>query len=127
MKWLLAITCKYMESITMRSDSAPPSPQGLSPTLGSGFLEAPQELTPEEETQAPGAGQRVSLTTSPRLRLFALCINILVLAELFVAMFFASQQPDSLTPVFFKTFFCMLAPTLVAALVGRRIITKAER
>jgi hypothetical protein len=71
-----------------------------------------------------GEARHVSLTHDPRLRLFALFINLLLIIELFVAMFFASQDPDRLTPVFFTLFFSMLAPTIIAAVVGRRIIGK---
>ncbi len=83
----------------------------------------------QEEYHQPGMGeaQKVSLTASPRLRLFALLINVLVVSELCVAMYFAQQTPDRLTPVFFKVFFSLLVPTLVAAVVGRRLIAKAER
>jgi hypothetical protein len=72
----------------------------------------------------PGAARPFSLTADPRLRLFALGINLLVLVELCVAMFFAAQEPDSLTPVFFKLFFGMLAPTIITAVIGRRLIGK---
>lgn len=81
----------------------------------------------EYHEPAMGEAQKVSLTSSPRLRLFALLINVLVIGELCVAIYFAQQTPDRLTPVFFKVFFCLLAPTLVAAVVGRRLIAKAER
>lgn len=74
-----------------------------------------------------GEAQKVSLTTSPRLRLFAMIINILVVGEVAVAMYFASQTPDRLTPVFFKIFFSLLVPTLVLAFLGRRHIAKAEQ
>lgn len=74
-----------------------------------------------------GQAQRVSLTASPRMRLFAVLINFMVISELFVAMYFANQTPDRLTPVFFKIFFSLLAPTLVLAIVGRRLIAKADR
>jgi uncharacterized integral membrane protein len=89
--------------------------------------------TPEEpgrETAQPpeegalGEARPFSLTDDPRLRLFALFINLLVVIELFVAMFFATRDPDNLTPVFFKLFFGMLAPTLIVAFVGRRVIGK---
>lgn len=82
-----------------------------------------------EEYHEPGMGeaQKVSLTSSPRMRLFALLINVMVVSELCVAMYFAQQTPDRLTPVFFKVFFSLLVPTLVAAVVGRRLIAKAER
>lgn len=83
----------------------------------------------EAEYREPGMGeaQNVSLTCSPRMRLFAILINVLVVTELFVAMYFAQQTPARLTPVFFKIFFSLLVPTLVVAFVGRRLIAKAEQ
>lgn len=83
----------------------------------------------EQEYYEPAMGeaQKVSLTTSPRMRLFALLINLMVISELCVAIYFAQQTPDRLTPVFFKVFFSLLVPTLLAAVVGRRLIAKAER
>ncbi len=73
-----------------------------------------------------GAAQKVSLTSSPRMKLFAVCVNVLVLAELTLAMYFAAQDPDRLTPVFFKIFFSLLVPTIIAAIIGRRLIARAE-
>ena len=87
-------------------------------------------LVPTDEKndeKGMGEAQKVSLATSPRLRLFAMFINLLVVSELFVAMYFASQTPDRLTPVFFTIFFSLLAPTLVLAFFGRRCIAKAEQ
>jgi hypothetical protein len=93
-----------------------------------GVCPAPED--PGRETAQPseegalGEARPFSLTDDPRLRLFALFINLLVVIELFVAMFFAARDPDNLTPVFFKLFFAMLTPTLVVAFVGRRVIGK---
>jgi Ni/Fe-hydrogenase subunit HybB-like protein len=44
-------------------------------------------------------------------------LDILVIGELCVSMYFASQDPDNLTPVFFKNFLCMVIPTLLLAKV----------
>ena len=89
----------------------------------------PDALERHEACHEPGMGeaQKVSLAHSPRLRLFALLINVLVVSELVVSMYFAQQTPDRLTPVFFKVFFSLLVPTLVVAIVGRRLIARAER
>lgn len=106
----------------MHSDTAPK--QELMPP-------APEAAeTPEKEYEGEagfGEGQKVSLSGDPRLKLFAALINFLVICELFVAMYFASQDPDRLTPVFFKIFFSLLVPTIVAAFVGRRLLAKAAR
>lgn len=85
------------------------------------------QSAPEHVEAAMGEAQKVSLTSSPRLRMFAILINVLVLTELFVAMYFAQQTPARLTPVFFKIFFSLLVPTLVVAFVGRRLIARSER
>lgn len=83
---------------------------------------------PEDfEDNAMGAAQKVSLASSPKMKLFALFINVLVIGELFVSMYFANQTPERLTPVFFKIFFSLLLPTLVLAYLGRRILAKAEQ
>lgn len=94
-----------------------------------GILSPAEEAAQAEmhEERGMGEAQHVSLTASLRMRLFAVLINVLVIAELFVAMYVASQDPARLTPVFFKVFFTMLAPTLAAAIIGRRLIAKAER
>lgn len=88
---------------------------------------APDQSREEYHEPAMGEAQKVSLSSNPRMRLFAVLINFLVISELCVAMYFAQQTPDRLTPVFFKVFFSLLVPTLVAAVVGRRLIAKAER
>ena len=100
---------------------------------GQNRVEASREreyLQPTDEKsdeKGIGEAQKVSLATSPRLRFFAMIINVLVVGELFVAMFFAARTPDSLTPVFFKVFFSLLVPTLIVAFLGRRWIAKAEQ
>ncbi len=54
--------------------------------------------------------------------IFVLGVNLVVLAELCVAMAFASAAPERFTAVFLKVFFGLLVPTLLlAALVKRRI------
>ena len=89
------------------------------------MMENPDEMPMDEGGM--GEAQKVSLSTSPRMRLFALCINLLVLTELTVAMYFAAQNPDKLTPVFFKIFFSLLVPTIIGAIVGRRLIARADQ
>lgn len=90
-------------------------------------MDMPRDAHAEHAEAAMGEAQKVSLTSSPRLRMFAVLINVLVVSELFVAMYFAQQTPVRLTPVFFKIFFSLLVPTLVAAYVGRRLIARSER
>ena len=62
----------------------------------------------------------------PRL-LLTITVNLLVLAEVFIAMYFAAQNPDEITPIFFKTLFSMLVPTLVLAYVAKRLIVRGMR
>lgn len=80
-----------------------------------------------EQQSAMGEAQHVNLASSPRLRLFAVCINLLVILELCIAMYMASLDQSRLTPIFFKVFFSMLVPTLIGAAVGRRLIARSER
>ncbi|MDL2316208.1 hypothetical protein LJC59_03915 [Desulfovibrio sp. OttesenSCG-928-A18] len=105
----------------MQSSTFPPS---ASPAQGGMAHDAQDEQHGEG---GYGQAQKVSLSTSPRMRLFAIGVNLLVLVELFVAMFFASQNQATLTPVFFKIFFSLLVPTIIGAIVGRRLIARAER
>lgn len=113
------------EKKDMQSHSAPHT----LPPLLTAPQKAPELLVPEKPVTERGLGeaQRVSLSANPRLRIFAFFINIIVVCEVFVAMYFASLDPDRLTPVFFKVFFALLVPTLVGAYLGRRLIGKAEQ
>lgn len=86
-----------------------------------------QPTDEKSDERGIGEAQKVSLATSPRLRLFAMFINFLVVSEVFIAMYFAAQTPDKLTPIFFKIFFSLLVPTLALAFWGRRRIAKAEQ
>lgn len=50
-------------------------------------------------------------------------VDVLVLAELAYSVYRANMDPENLTPVFFKTFFILLVPTLVLA----KIVVKRLR
>jgi len=50
-------------------------------------------------------------------------VDVLVLAELGYSLYRANMDPENLTPVFLKTFFILLIPTLVMA----RIVVKRLR
>jgi membrane protein CcdC involved in cytochrome C biogenesis len=50
-------------------------------------------------------------------------INILILAELCISMYFGAKNPDNLTSVFFKLFFGMLIPTLI---ISRFIVKRLK-
>jgi hypothetical protein len=54
-------------------------------------------------------------------------VNLLVLAELCVAMYMAAQKPEEFTPVFFKVFFALLVPTLILAAFSKRFVRAKEK
>lgn len=75
---------------------------------------------------AMGEAERVEVAKGPARRILTIAVNLLVIGELFVAMYFAAKDPDTLTPVFYKVFFSLLVPTLVGAWAARRIISRRE-
>ena len=81
----------------------------------------PLKETPLEQNRI-GEAQSFELTGSLHQRLLAIGINLLVIGELFIAMYFAAQDQDRLTPIFFKVFFSLLVPTLIVAFIGKWII-----
>jgi hypothetical protein len=71
-----------------------------------------------------GEAQSVQLARGvPRL-LLTVATNLLVLVEVFIAMYFAAKTPEEITPVFFKFFFSMLLPTLALAFILKRLIAR---
>ena len=93
---------------------------------------APEQLRPHPSDPAPepvleedapmGAPQLVQATISVPHLIRVGIINLLVLAELFFAMYMASQNPEEFTPVFFKVLFALLVPTLILGVVSKRFI-----
>ncbi|MCU0604948.1 MAG: hypothetical protein MUC33_20045 [Desulfobacterales bacterium] len=66
--------------------------------------------------------ESVDVAANPRQWLLAVAINVLMLAELCVAMYLAAASPDAFTATFIKAFFGMLIPTLVVGhLLKRRL------
>ncbi|MDD5175341.1 MAG: hypothetical protein PHQ05_02810 [Sterolibacterium sp.] len=63
---------------------------------------------------------QVDVANHPRQWLLAVIINILVLAELCVAMYLAASSPEDFTATFIQTFFGMLIPTLVIGVLAKR-------
>ncbi len=53
-------------------------------------------------------------------RLLIIVMDAVVIAEIFVGMYFASLDQDNLTVVFCRTFFSLLLPTLVIGFLARR-------
>ena len=88
--------------------------------------ETPINTNGYEAQPGMGEAERVEISTSPYRRILTVVVNLLVLAEVFVAMYFAAKDPDTLTPVFFKVFFSLLLPTVVAAWTARRLISRRE-
>ncbi|HVO83768.1 MAG TPA: hypothetical protein VMU60_05020 [Syntrophobacteria bacterium] len=58
--------------------------------------------------------------------LVVIVIDVLVLAELAVAMYVAAGHPDTFTLTFMKTFFGMLIPTLVLGFLAKRMMRSAS-
>lgn len=54
--------------------------------------------------------------------LVVIVVDILILAELALAMYEANGNPDNFTPVFIKTFFGMLIPTLLIGYLCKRML-----
>jgi hypothetical protein len=50
-------------------------------------------------------------------------LDVLMLIELGISMYRANKTPDLFTPIFFKTFFVLVIPTLIVA----RIVIKRLR
>lgn len=71
-----------------------------------------------------GGAQHVSVSKNFASRVLAVVVNILVLAELCIAMYFGSQDMDNLTPIFFKVFFSLLIPTIIGTIFIRRLLAK---
>jgi hypothetical protein len=75
-----------------------------------------------------GAAQHVQMEFSRVHIIRVVLVNVLVLVELCVAMYFANENPDDFTPVFFKVFFSLLVPTLILASISKRFIrSKAKK
>ena len=104
----------------------PLSPQARQADGSAEYAKA--EASPENAAEGPiGEAQSVQLAHGLPRMLLTIAVNVLVLAEVFIAMYFAAQNPDEITPIFFKTLFSMLVPTLVLAFVAKRIIARRGR
>lgn len=104
----------------------PLSPQARHADASAEYAEA--ATSPEHAAEGPiGEAQSVQLAHGLPRMLLTITVNVLVLAEVFIAMYFAAQNPDEITPIFFKTLFSMLLPTLVLAFVAKRVIARRGR
>ena len=59
-------------------------------------------------------------------KLVIIITDCLILAEVFIAMYFAQQNAEQITALFMKYFFSMLIPTLVFAKVAMRLLRTRE-
>ncbi len=64
------------------------------------------------------------LTT--RQKIAVITVDVLILAEVCVAMYLANANPDLFTSTFMKSFFSMLVPTLIAGYVSVRLLREKE-
>ena len=93
-----------------------------------GSAGAVAEDSPELPSEGPiGEAQSVQVAHGLPRMLLTVAVNVLVLAEVFIAMYFAAKNPDEITPIFFKTLFSMLLPTLVLAFIAKRVIARRGR
>ncbi len=80
---------------------------------------------PDAET-AP-EDREFSIINNAKIRNLTIGVNLLLLIELCVAMFFAAQDPENLTPVFFSVFLPLLIPTIIGTIIAKRLIIKHEK
>jgi hypothetical protein len=59
-------------------------------------------------------------------KIVVITLDLLLLVELCIAMYFANLAPEAFTPTFVKTFFSLLLPTVLTGLFFlRRLKTKS--
>ena len=86
------------------------------------------EDRPAQAEEAPlGAPQQVHMDFSPPHLIRIVIVNVLVLAELCIAMYMAGQNPEEFQPVFLKVFFSLLVPTLILASIAKRLMKRHMR
>jgi hypothetical protein len=61
-----------------------------------------------------------------RQKIVVVTLDVLLLVELCIAMYFANLAPDAFTPTFVRTFFSLFLPTVLTGMFFlRRLKTKA--
>ena len=86
---------------------------------------SPNEEHAPDHAEAPmGAPQQVDMDFSLPHLIRIVTVNVLVLAELGIAMYLASQNPEEFQPVFLKVFFSLLVPTLILASIAKRLMKR---
>jgi uncharacterized membrane protein YhaH (DUF805 family) len=63
---------------------------------------------------------------SPQQKIAVAIIDVLIIVELCISMYFAARNPDAMTPIFMKSFFAMLIPTLITATITVRRLRTAN-
>ncbi|MCL2458218.1 MAG: hypothetical protein FWF31_05090 [Desulfobulbus sp.] len=104
----------------------PPATQSENAMSGSP-LPSSDEDAPAQSEAPMGAAQQVQTTLSLPHIIRLVIVNVLVLVELCIAMYMANKTPEEFTPVFFKTFFSLLVPTLILGVISKRFIPKAQQ
>lgn len=61
-----------------------------------------------------------------RQKISVAVMDVCILAEVAVSMFFASKDPENLTLLFMKYFFSMLIPTLIMCRVAVKVLRSPE-
>jgi len=61
-----------------------------------------------------------------RQKIAVIVVDVLMLAEVCVAMYLANANPDVFTPTFMKSFFSMLVPTMIAGYVSVRLLREKQ-
>jgi hypothetical protein len=87
----------------------------------------PDDDTPPQDDAPLGAPQQVQMDFSPRNIVRIVTVNVLVLAELVLALYMAAQNPEEFQPVFLKVFFSLLVPTLILASIAKRLMKRLIR
>ena len=83
-----------------------------------------EEHAPEQAEAPLGAPQQVQVDFTLPHFIRIVTVNILVLAELCIAMYMANQNPEEFQPVFLKVFFSLLVPTLILASIAKRLMQR---
>ncbi len=68
--------------------------------------------------------QEHSRELSTRQKIVVVVIDMLLVIEVFVAMFHASTAPDTFTATFVKLFFAMMLPTLALGYLTNRVMRR---
>ena len=80
-----------------------------------------EQMRAAAASEAPmGAAQQVQTTLSMPHLIRLVILNTLVLAELCLAVYMASQQPEEASAVFFKVFFALFVPTMILGSHSKR-------